>query len=235
MNTYPSWIHRIPEMIEALALADRERIYRHTVERLFDLRKTATFHLLRAWAPNPSAILSPSAAPLLMARLLEAQEHPQWRWERESRDRIRERIDSLRATGRKSLVPMDAALRQAMETAEIAGLPATIRLSPGLLAIHCSDMEDLLRQLVLLAQAVDRNHEPSVCRSKCRSDAFQRARLAPCGRKIQPDPRDRQSTLLCNVLKTHSSRHDPGETLPRTVSPFSVLPEFAHLIAGATS
>jgi hypothetical protein len=47
MNAYPSWIHRIPEMIETLALADRERIDRQTVERLFDLRKTAAFQLLR--------------------------------------------------------------------------------------------------------------------------------------------------------------------------------------------
>jgi hypothetical protein len=159
MNSYPSWIHRIPEMIEALALADREPIDRQAVERLFDLRKTAAFHLLRRMGAEPIGHSLAISRTFLMARLREAQEHPQWRWEGESRARIRERIDSLRATGRKSLVPMDAALRQAMETAEIAGLPATIRPSPGLLAIHCSDMEDLLRQLVLLAQAVDRNHE----------------------------------------------------------------------------
>ena len=55
MNSYPSWIHRIPEMIETLALADRERIDRQTVERLFDRRN--------AWAPNPSAIRSRSAVP----------------------------------------------------------------------------------------------------------------------------------------------------------------------------
>jgi hypothetical protein len=41
----------------------------------------------------------------------------------------------------------------------IDGLPATIQLSRGLLAIHCSDMQDLLGQLVLLAQAADRNYE----------------------------------------------------------------------------
>jgi hypothetical protein len=47
MNSYPSWIHRIPEMIEALALFDREWIDREAVERVFDLRKSAAFHLLR--------------------------------------------------------------------------------------------------------------------------------------------------------------------------------------------
>jgi hypothetical protein len=47
MNLYPSWIHRIPEMIEALKLHPGERVDRRTVENLFDLRKTAAFYLLR--------------------------------------------------------------------------------------------------------------------------------------------------------------------------------------------
>ena len=69
-----------------------------------------------------------------MARLREAQEHPKWGWERERRIAIRERIDLLcPQPDHKSLVPVDAALRQAMEMAEFAGLPATIQLSPGLL------------------------------------------------------------------------------------------------------
>ena len=47
MNHYPSWIHRIPAMIEALALSGAEQIDRRMAEQLFDLRKTAAFHLLR--------------------------------------------------------------------------------------------------------------------------------------------------------------------------------------------
>lgn len=39
MNTYPSWIHRIPEMIEALALIDADRIDRQIAERLFDCER----------------------------------------------------------------------------------------------------------------------------------------------------------------------------------------------------
>ena len=47
MNSYPSWIQRIPAMIEALGLLDRDWIDRQLAEHIFDLRKTATFHLLR--------------------------------------------------------------------------------------------------------------------------------------------------------------------------------------------
>ena len=47
MNAYPSWIHRIPEMIEVLAMAEAEHIDRRVAERLFDLRGTAAKALLR--------------------------------------------------------------------------------------------------------------------------------------------------------------------------------------------
>jgi hypothetical protein len=47
MNSYPSGIQRIPEMIETLARLDREWIHRELAERIFDLRKTCAFQLLR--------------------------------------------------------------------------------------------------------------------------------------------------------------------------------------------
>ena len=47
MNSYPSWIHRIPEMLEVLALRPDERIDRRRAEELFDLRRSAAHELLR--------------------------------------------------------------------------------------------------------------------------------------------------------------------------------------------
>src|SRR5450755_1421018 len=47
MNFYPSWIHRIPEMLEVLALLPDERIDRRRAEELFDLRRSAAHELLR--------------------------------------------------------------------------------------------------------------------------------------------------------------------------------------------
>ena len=47
MNFYPCWIHRIPEMLEALALLPDERIDRRRAEELFDLRRSAAHELLR--------------------------------------------------------------------------------------------------------------------------------------------------------------------------------------------
>ena len=47
MNFYPSWIHSIPETLEALALRPDERIDRRRAEELFDLSRSAAHELLR--------------------------------------------------------------------------------------------------------------------------------------------------------------------------------------------
>jgi hypothetical protein len=159
MNTYPSWIHRIPEMIEALELVVADRIDRQTIENLFDLRKTAAFHLLRRLGAERCghSLVIPRAR--LMARLRELQEHPDWRWERERHEHIRERIDDLHPSPRRSLVPLNNALRQQIDQVTIAGLPNTIQFAPGRLSICCRNMEHLVDQLVLLAKALDSDYE----------------------------------------------------------------------------
>jgi hypothetical protein len=47
MNAYPSWTHRIPEMIEILALAGAERIDRQAAER-----RQAIHHRVEATRPE---------------------------------------------------------------------------------------------------------------------------------------------------------------------------------------
>jgi hypothetical protein len=159
MNSYPSWIHRIPEMIEALALLDQEWIDRELVERVFDLRKTAAFHLLRRMGAQRCGHSLMIGRGLLMARLREAHEHHDWHWESERRQAVQRRIGSLETQlRRKSLVPVDAALAKRMAELRTAGLPGTIQITAGLLTIRCNDMEDLLRQLVLFAETVDTDY-----------------------------------------------------------------------------
>ncbi len=158
MNPYPSWIRRIPAMIEALALTATDPIDRRMAEQLFELRKTAAVQLLRRFGAlyrGGSLVISRA---LLMARLREAHENPDWRWESERRASVRDRIESLRpepARVRKSQVPVDAVLQQQLESLGATGLPATIEIGPGLVTIQCAGAEDLLRQLVLLVHTAD--------------------------------------------------------------------------------
>jgi hypothetical protein len=65
-----------------------------------------------------------------MARLREAHENHDWRWESERRQAVQQRIESLETQGRrKSLVPVDAALAKQMEELSAAGLPGTVQLA----------------------------------------------------------------------------------------------------------
>jgi hypothetical protein len=83
-------------MIEALALADQERIDRQAAERLFDMRATAAKSLLRrlgAELCGHSLVISRARQ---MARLREALEHPDWNWEAERRHTIRHRVEAGR-------------------------------------------------------------------------------------------------------------------------------------------
>jgi hypothetical protein len=155
MNFYPSWIHRIPEMLEALALLPDERIDRRRAEELFDLRRSAAHELLRRFGAERCGNSLAIGRARLMARLREMQEHPDWRWEREGREQIRARIDTLRPNKRRSLVPVGGALQQRIDLISIAGLPDTVRFAAGRLTIHCRDME----QLVLVAKALDTDYE----------------------------------------------------------------------------
>jgi len=160
MNSYPSWIHRIPEMLEALALLDREWIDRELVESVFDLRKTAAFHLLRRLGAQRCGNSLGISRGRLTARLREMQEHPDWHWESTRRQAVRRRIECLETDRhRRSLVPVDAALEKQMKELRTAGLPDTIQLTAGLLTIRCNSMQDLLRQLVLLAKMADSDYE----------------------------------------------------------------------------
>jgi hypothetical protein len=160
MNAYPSWIHRIPEMIEALALADQERIDRQAAESLFDLRATAAKALLRRLGAELCGHALVISRSRLMARLREALEHPDWKWEAERRHRIRHRVEATRpGSSRRSVVPVSGELRKALDQICISELPATIEVLPGTVTIRCRNMAHLLEQLVQLAKAIDNDYD----------------------------------------------------------------------------
>ena len=116
MNAYPSWIHRIPEMIEILGLTGAAPIDRQLVERLFDLRGTAAKALLRRMGAELCRHSFVISRGLLMARLREALENPDWQWEARRRQTIRDRIDSAcPQPRRRSVVPVSTALQKKLQ------------------------------------------------------------------------------------------------------------------------
>jgi len=122
---------------------------------------------------------------VLMARLREALEHPDWKWEAERRRAIRDRVEATRPEQtRRSLVPVAEELRKTLDQISVRELPATIELLPGKVIIHCQNMEHLLQQLVQLAKTLDNDYET----------LQQRIEVAPAARR--PVGTETVSTLL---------------------------------------
>src|SRR5215467_5621659 len=160
MNRFPSWIHRIPEMVEILSLGDVERVDRQLAERLFDLRRTAAKALLRRMGAElcgHSLVISRS---LLMARLREALENPEWTWEVQRQRAMQDRIEAARPERpRRSVVAVAGEFQKSLDSICVLDLPATIELQPGKVSIQCRNMEHLLEQLVQLAKVLDNDYE----------------------------------------------------------------------------
>ena len=160
MNSFPSWIHRIPEMIEILALADVERVDRQLAERLFDLRRTAAKALLRRLGAELCGHSLVISRGLLMARLREALENPEWTWETQRRRAMQDRIQAARPERqRRSVVALAGEFQKSLHGICVPDLPATIELQPGKVSIQCRNMEHLLEQLVQLAKVLDNDYE----------------------------------------------------------------------------
>ena len=160
MNSFPSWIHRIPEMIEILALADVERVDRQLAERLFDLRRTAAKALLRRLGAELCGHSLVISRGLLMARLREALENPEWTWEVQRRRAMQDRIEAARPERpRRFVVALAGEFQKSLDRIRVPDLPATIELQPGKVAIQCRNMEHLLEQLVQLAKVLDNDYE----------------------------------------------------------------------------
>lgn len=159
MNRYPSWLQRIPEMIEALALVEAERIDRPLVEQLFDLRRTAAADLMRRMGAEQCGRCWVIGRGLLMARLREVQEHPEFQWETARRERVVQVIDDARRERRRAVVPVTGAELRRLNEMTIDGLPETVRIEPGQLRVSFDGMDDLLRQLMALIQVIDNDFD----------------------------------------------------------------------------
>jgi len=110
MNAYPSWIHRIPEMIGDPGAG---RPPNASTGRRQSARLTCVLpppkRCYAVWARNVLVI----SRTVLMARFAGNQEHPDWKWEVERRRAIRDLVETTRpGPPRRSVVPLTAELRR---------------------------------------------------------------------------------------------------------------------------
>jgi hypothetical protein len=156
VNSYPSWIQKIPRMLQALEETNTVWLDRYAIEKLFGLGKTASVELLKRMGASRTGNALSISKDNLATRLRLAKRDPSLKWEVERRGLIAERIQEIETQRkRKSVVRLAAPLPDL----RVSSLPGTVEVSAGRLTIRCASFEDLMRQLVLVAQAADTDFE----------------------------------------------------------------------------
>jgi hypothetical protein len=160
MNAYPYWIQRIPAILEALEVLETDPVDRQTIERLFDVRSSAAKAVLNRVGASELGTSLVIPRKVLIKRLRQMARDPDCQFEVDRRARVLQRIEDLKQerAGRAKVVITDQN-RDVLALRSVASLPETVRLSPGRLEITSADMDDLMKQLLAVILAIDRDYE----------------------------------------------------------------------------
>lgn len=152
MPRQAEWLQQVPAALEALEQLTIPVIDRATLEKLLHIHRRGAIRIMHRFGGYLAGrtFLIPRPTLLRQLRCVAAGDNYQIQTAR------RERLVQLLGEARENL----GARRIAIPTApgvfhrQLSGLPASIRLAPGKLEITCSNAQDLLRQLMELAQAI---------------------------------------------------------------------------------
>lgn len=157
MPRSPEWLGQVPDALAALARLEAPVVDRAMLERLLGVHRRAAIRLLQRFGGYQSGKAFLIEREKLAAALRAIAAGDDFVFEVGRRERLGKSLDAIarEAKARRILIPVTPEMRGR----EVAGLPATIRLAPGLLEISCTDPENLLQQLMELAQAISNDYE----------------------------------------------------------------------------
>ena len=157
MPAKPTWLVRIPQILDDLQQLSVPVVDRGMFERLFDVRRRRAITLMRDFGACQAG------GTLLIDRLkliekLGALKHGQeFEQERRRKQRLRDSLDELhrsRAGANIPIRPLPLALRK-----RLPDLPIGIRVGDRELAIEYDNVEQLLQRLYELSQAAAADFE----------------------------------------------------------------------------
>lgn len=146
------WIHRLGSALELLRALPSPTIDRATLQKLLAVSPRQALRIL-ARLPSYRAGKSLLIGRCELIACLEAlRQDETTRFELHRRDRLEARLQLLRRelAARRVRIPASPQTRNRL----LDELPPTIHLAPGHLEIHFDHVEDLLRQLFELSQAL---------------------------------------------------------------------------------
>jgi hypothetical protein len=158
MPDQPSWIERVPKILETLESPGAPPFLdRPAIEKLFGVRRRQAIQLLRRFGGYQvgKTFLAPREAVVAFLRnprRITAAELEKGRFER---------VAHALGSGRQELNQRRIAIPLAPETIEIgiSGLPEGIRLAPGELSVRFDQPIELLQKLFALSQALANDFE----------------------------------------------------------------------------
>jgi hypothetical protein len=152
MPRQAEWLQQVPAVLEALEHVTTPVIDRATLEKLLRIHRRAAIRLMHRFGGYQAGRTFLIDRPALMRQLKRIAGGEPYRYEIGRRERVGNQLAETRRdlAARRIIIPTapDVAYR------ELSGLPSTVRLTPGKLEVTCSDAQDLLRQLMELAQAI---------------------------------------------------------------------------------
>ena len=152
MPRQAEWLQQVPAALKALEHVTTPVIDRATLEKLLRIHRRCAIRLMHRFGGYQAGRTFLIDRPALMRQLKRIAAGEPYRYELERRERLGNQLAETRRdlAARRITIPAapDVAYR------ELSGLPSTIHLAPGRLEITCSDAQDLLRQLMELAQAI---------------------------------------------------------------------------------
>lgn len=151
------WLQQVPAALEALEHITTPVIDRAMLEKLLGVHRRGAIRLMHHFGGYQAGRTFLIERPALLRQLQRVAAGEPYYFE----TRRRERLGNQLAEIRRDLVARKVTIATAPDLAqrELAGLPSTIRLASGRLEITCSDAQDLLRQLMELAQAITNDFE----------------------------------------------------------------------------
>ncbi len=148
----PAWLLRLPAIRAAIAALEAPVLDRAAIEEIFGVRRRRAIELLHRFGGYQAGktFLVDRASLLRQLEALEAG--GDFRQESARRHRLSEDLERAKAALRARAVPIPA-------PQAVIGLPNGAQLHPGELRIAFRDTEDLLRQLLELAMAIQDDYQ----------------------------------------------------------------------------
>ncbi len=152
MPAQPAWLLRLPAIRQTLAQLPAPVFDRAVIEEAFGVRRRRAIELMHCFGGYQAGKTFLVDRTSLLGQLESLEQGGDFRQERARRKRLSENLQQAQAVLRARAVLIPAPSAPALE------LPASVSLQPGQLHIDFRGAEDLLRQLLDLATAIQNDY-----------------------------------------------------------------------------